>query len=40
MRQAEERVTLELVEGLWVVSLGPAEAQMSGNWRRDYARRG
>lgn len=40
MRPAEERRTLELFEGLLVVSLGPAEARMSGQWRRDYAKRG
>jgi predicted nucleic acid-binding protein len=40
MRAAEEQVALELFEGLLVVSLGQAEARMSGHWRREYARRG
>lgn len=40
MRPAEERMTLELFEGLLVVSLGSAEARISGQWRRDYAKRG
>jgi len=40
MRPAEERMTLELLEGLLVVSLGQAEARMSGHWRRGYASRG
>lgn len=40
MRPAEERMTLELFEGLLVVSLGQAEGRMSGQWRRDYAKRG
>jgi len=40
MRPDEQRMTLELFEGLLVVALGPAEARMSGLWRRDYARQG
>jgi predicted nucleic acid-binding protein len=40
MRPAEEKMTFELFEGLLVVSLGSAEARMSGQWRRDYAKRG
>jgi predicted nucleic acid-binding protein len=40
MRPAEERMTLELFEGLLVVSMGSAEGRMSGGWRREYAKRG
>jgi predicted nucleic acid-binding protein len=40
MRPSEERTTLELFEGLLVVSLGQAEARLSGHWRREYAKRG
>lgn len=40
MRPAEERMTLELFEGLLVVSPGHAEGRMSGLWRREFAKRG
>lgn len=40
MWPAEQRMTLALFEGLLIVSLGQAEAQLSAHWRRDYARRG
>lgn len=40
MRPVEEEMTLELFEGLSVVPLGQTEARMSGQWRREFARRG
>jgi hypothetical protein len=40
MRPAEEQATMDLFEGLVVVSLGQAEGELSGRWRRVYAKRG
>ena len=40
MRDPEEARTVRLLEGLIVVPAGRAEATLSGNWSREFSRRG